>query len=231
MLATFSKRAGILVFTLSTLFSVQSIAVRPVVRNVVLLSNALSILGGIGLFSAATIDIVNDQNNSTELGEVHKQVAATSLFIFGVGAALEIVSAELSQPKLINRVDEFAIGMTSLGFSLVSAGIWSNNTNAMLAGSVTVSSGFFSRALLLPLLIEKNPANFRMSDKILLGALTIFGNIGGLLMTWSNFETSPYRRQILQAGSYVLGIINPTVFTGLTINLLRSPIYDGAPIA
>jgi len=230
MVAKFSKRAGIFVFILSAVFSSHSIAITPAARNIALLSNAMSFIGGALFFSAATLDVIDQTNNSTQYDAVHKHLGASALLSFGIGAALEIVSVELGKPQLVNRMDEIAIGMTSLGFILVSSGIWSGNTNAMLVGSVTVSSFFASRALLLPLLISSSPNSYRPSDKVLLGALTIFGNIGGLFLTWSNFETSPYRRQILQAGQYVLGIINPVVFTGLTISLLRKP-HDGAPIA
>lgn len=208
---------------LMLMFSSSALSMKPALRNTILLSNALSIIGGVGLFSMATIDVIQDKSNRTDLFEVEKQVAATSLLLFGVGAALSLIACELSEPKLVNRMDQVAIAFTSFGFALVSAGVWSGNSNAVVAGSVTVSSFFASRALLLPLVIQQNPQNFRPSDRILLAVLTIIGNAGGLLVTWSGFEVALYKRQLLEAGFLVLGILNPLVFAGLTINLFRSP--------
>jgi hypothetical protein len=212
-----------IVFAANVLFVPSSSAYQPSVRSVIATANAMSILGGLGLFTAATLDIIREQTNGTALNEPHTQVAATAMTLYAVGTVISIIASEMSNPQTLERVDELATAMTAVGFSLTGAGLWTSNTNALLAGSVTLSTFFAARGLLLPLIIEKHQTSFRPSDKYLLTALTFFGNGGGLLVVWSNLETLDYRRQILQAGLYVLGIINTIVFTGLTFNLYRLP--------
>lgn len=203
-------------------FSQQSFSLEPSYRSTTVVANALSVAGGLGLFAAATMNVVAEKTNTTDLDHAFQQVGATSMLCFAVGTFVGILAAEKNQPQLLERMDELASAFIAFGFSLNAAGIWTSNLNAIIAGSVTVSSFFASRALLLPLIIQKHPNSFRPSDRVLLFALTVFGNAGGLLLTWSNFEPSPYRRQLLQAGFYVLGVVLPVTFTGLTINLFRA---------
>lgn len=198
---------------------------------VVLLSNGLSILGGLGLLTSAAIDIAQQQTNSTTLTVAHSNVEAASLLTLGISEALFIVSTEMGGAKLINRIDEVATGMTSVGFILLAAGIWSNTMTTIFVGSILVGSFFVSRALLLPLVIKAHRASFKTSDIALLGGLTIFGNIAGFMLTWATFDTAPYSRHLSQTGNILLGLVNPIVFMGLTINLLRNLGEEAAPWA
>lgn len=198
---------------------------------VILGSNALSFLGGLGLLTSASLDIAQQQTNSSSLSIAHSNVEAVSLLCLGISEALFIVSTEMGGAKLINRIDEVATGMTSVGFILLAAGIWSNTMTTIFVGSILVGSFFVSRALLLPLVIKAHRASFKTSDIVLLGALTIFGNIAGFMLTWGTFDTAPYARHLSQTGNILLGLLNPIVFTGLTINLLRNLGEEAAPWA
>jgi len=165
------------------------------------------------------------------LSVAHTNVEAVSLLSLGISEALFIVSTEMGGAKLVNRIDEVATGMTSIGFILLAAGVWSSSMNTIFVGSILVGSFFVSRALLLPLVIKAHRASFKTSDIALLGSLTLFGNIAGFMLTWGTFDTAPYSRHLLQAGNILLGLLNPIVFSGLTINLVRNLEEDAAPWA
>lgn len=214
---------AVAVFLLTTfLFSPSGASARtPALKAVITVSNGLFILGGLGVLAAASLDTFAQQSNTTHLSEAYFHIASGSLVSFSVGTVLTLVAAEMNKPELLERLDQIATGFTGFGFALIAGGIWRLDENAIKAGTFFLASFFASRALLLPLIIKKNEEFLKPSDKILLWTITGFGNIGGALLTWATFETAYYRRELLQAGLYILGITIPVTMTGLTINLWR----------
>jgi hypothetical protein len=213
-----------LLIILIALSAIPAAALTTASKVAMVVANGLFIAGGLGVFAGVTMDVVDQQNNSTRLQNAYYQVAASSLVAFSAGSVASVVASELRSPQLLERMDEIATGMTAIGFASIATGVWSRNTNAMKAGTVFLVSFYSGRALLLPLIMQKNAAFLRPSDKILLSVLTGLGNTGGVLLAWATFETQGYRRQILQAGLYILGIVVPVTLTGLTINLFRAPM-------
>lgn len=211
------------VFLLASLllFAPEASARTPAVKVAMTAANGLFILGGLGLLAAAGMDTYAQQSNTTHLIETYFHIASGSLVTFGAGTVMALVAAEMNKPELLERLDEIATGFTGFGFALIAGGIWRLDQNAIKAGTFFLTSFFASRALLLPLIIQKHEEFLKPSDKILLWTLTGFGNMGGALLTWATFETASYRRELLQAGLYILGITIPVTMTGLTINVWR----------
>jgi hypothetical protein len=222
MAATKKIQIATLLLSMSLFFACPSEALKPPsVRSVIAVSNFMAIVAAMLMISSATMDVVEVYTNNTALIEPRTQVGAVSMVLYAAGNAVSIVGTAMGKPKLVDQLDAGATFGTAVGFVLTAAGLWSSNANALLAGSVELSAFFLVRAFLLPLILKKHPTSFRPSDKYHLFALTVLGNIGGLFITWSNFERSEYHRQILQTGLFLLGIVNTVAISCLTINLYR----------
>jgi hypothetical protein len=209
------------VVTIGAMLSVPSSFAATTYQKVAAVGNGVFVVGGLGVFAAAVINSVIVSSNSTALQPVYNHVAGSSLTLFVVGSALSIVASELNHPELLERIDEFTSGMTGLAFGLVAVAIWTSNFDLGKTGVLLLYPFFIAKACHLPLLIKKNAAILRPSDKVLLVLLTVIGNGGGALLAASVFTTASYASALHQAGLYALGIVIPITLTGITINLLR----------